>query len=206
MPAMSNLESAFCRSAPWRLFAGRVILPWALQRNRLTGEVLEIGGGSGAMAAQLVRSYPAIRLTVTDFDGGMVETARERLLPFGESVAVRQADATALPFEAATFDSVLSFIMLHHVIEWERAIADAVRVLRPGGWLIGYDLLATGPAQLRHRLDGSRNRLMRLSELREVLDGLPVGARTLRVGLGRQVVRFAVQRQDEWTEDSGSER
>jgi ubiquinone/menaquinone biosynthesis C-methylase UbiE len=188
---MSKVESAYCRSGPWRFVAGRAILPWALQRRTPTGHVLEIGGGSGAMAAQLAARHPDLRLTVTDLDDAMVQAARERLAPFGDRVAAQRADATALPFEAGSFDTVLSFIMLHHVIEWERALAEAVRVLRPGGLLLGYDLLATGPARLVHRLDGSRNRLMQLGELRSVLDGQPVDDVALRPGFGRQVVRFS---------------
>jgi ubiquinone/menaquinone biosynthesis C-methylase UbiE len=194
MPTMSKVESAWCRSAPWRLLAGRAILPWALQGRTPTGDVLEIGGGSGAMAAQLAARYPDIRLTVTDFDGAMVQAARERLAPFADRVAAQRADATALPFEAGSFDRVLSFIMLHHVIQWERAIAEAVRVLRPGGFLLGYDLLATGPARLVHRLDGSRNRLMRLGELRSVLDRQPIGDVAVRPGFGRLIVRFSAMR------------
>jgi ubiquinone/menaquinone biosynthesis C-methylase UbiE len=193
MPTMSHVESAFCRSAPWRVVAGR-ILPWALQGEALEGEVLEIGGGSGAMAAQLARSHPTIRLTVTDFDDGMVAAAGDRLAPLGGRVTARQADATALPFEAATFDAVLSFIMLHHVIEWERAIEEAVRVLRPGGLLVGYDLLATGPTRLIHRLDGSRNRLMRLCELETLLTDQPLDAVSVRRSVGGLAVRFRGRR------------
>ena len=51
MPAMSPFEAAVCRSAPWRLVARRLVLPWALQGIRPQGKVLEIGAGSGAMAA-----------------------------------------------------------------------------------------------------------------------------------------------------------
>src|SRR5438876_163374 len=40
MPAMSPFEAAFCRSAPWRLVARRVVLPWALQGGRLIGHDL----------------------------------------------------------------------------------------------------------------------------------------------------------------------
>src|SRR5262245_754912 len=50
MPAMSPFESAFCRGAGWRAFASRIVLPWALLGQRLDGDVLEIGGGSGAIA------------------------------------------------------------------------------------------------------------------------------------------------------------
>ncbi len=119
-----------------------------LQGERLDGEVLEIGGGSGAMAAELLRKCPDVRLTLTDYDEVMVGTARTRLGEFGERVSVRQADATRLPFADASFDTVVSFIMLHHVIDGEAAVAEAGRVLRPGGRLIGYDLLASRPMQL----------------------------------------------------------
>ena len=50
MPKMSALEASFCRSAPWGLVARRMV-PWATQGFPLTGDVLEIGGGSAAMAA-----------------------------------------------------------------------------------------------------------------------------------------------------------
>jgi len=159
-----------------------------------TGDVLEVGGGSGAMAAQLAARYPDTRLTMTDFDEAMVRAAGERLAPFGDRVVAQRADATALPFEAGSFDTVLSFIMLHHVIEWEQALTEAARVLRPNGFLLGYDLLATGPARLIHRLDGSRNRLMQLGELQSVMDRQPVDHVAVRPGLGRLVVRFSAVR------------
>jgi ubiquinone/menaquinone biosynthesis C-methylase UbiE len=142
MPEMSAFEQGFCRSAPWRWFARRFVLPWALQGEHLTGDVLEFGSGSGAMAAELLRRFPDVRLTATDYDDSMVEAARDALNEFGDRVDVRQADASQLPFPDESFDAVVSFIMLHHVIGWEKAVAEAVRVLRPGGRLIGFDLLA----------------------------------------------------------------
>jgi hypothetical protein len=84
MPAMSRFESVFCRGVGWRAFAGRVALPLALQGDRLEGEVLEIGGGSGAMAARLLATHPTRRITVTDYDEVMVAAARTRLAPFAD--------------------------------------------------------------------------------------------------------------------------
>jgi ubiquinone/menaquinone biosynthesis C-methylase UbiE len=192
MPTMSNLEQAFCRSTPWRVVTQRVVLPWALQGVRPRGDVLEVGGGGGAMAAALLAAFDDLRLTVTDVDPSMVSAARRRLAPHGDRVRVEEADATGLPFADGTFDGVLSFIMLHHVLAWERALAEAVRVLRPEGILIAYDLLDSPPNRLVHRIDGHRNRLMRRDELEQVLHGLPLRERNLRVPRGGMLVRFHV--------------
>ncbi|MDR0357942.1 MAG: SAM-dependent methyltransferase, partial [bacterium] len=64
MPVMSAIEGGFCRSAPWRWFARRAVLPWAINDAALVGEVLELGGGSGAMAAAVAQTTPDVRLTV----------------------------------------------------------------------------------------------------------------------------------------------
>ena len=188
MPVMSRFESAFCRSWPWRMFAERVVLPWALQRTRLHGSVLEIGAGSGAMAAAVLQAFPDVAMTVTDFDERMVANAATRLGPFTGRATPRQADATALPFADESFDAVLSWIMLHHTVEWERALAEAFRVVRPGGRVIGYDLLATVPMRLLHQAEGAHVRMMHLPELRRVLDGLdPARAEAKRSALGLTV-------------------
>jgi ubiquinone/menaquinone biosynthesis C-methylase UbiE len=194
MPTMSHAESAFCRSAPWRSFTRRVVVPWALQGQTLAGDALEIGGGSGAMAEQLLDLHPQLGLTVTDFDPAMVRVAAERLARFGDRAMAAQADATRLPFASESFDHVLAFIMLHHVIDWEAALREAVRVLKPRGTLIGYDLLSTAPARALHLADGSTHRLMRFDELRALTAQLPVGHTILTRGLGGLVARFILRR------------
>lgn len=152
MPEMVRIEQAFCRSGDWRWFARHLVLPWALQGEQLNGDVLEIGSGSGAMAAEVLRNFPEVHLTATDYDTSMVTADLGRLEEFGSRATARQADATELPFADATFDYVLSFIMLHHVFDWEHALRESARVLRPGGQLIGYDLLSTLPLRAFHRL------------------------------------------------------
>ncbi len=174
MPVMSAVESAFCRSGPWRSFARRRVLPWALDGLPLQGDVLEIGGGSGAMAEGVLRTFPDLRLTVTDVDDAMVAGARVRLAKHPNAIAER-ADVTALPYAAASFDVVTSYLMLHHVIDWLDALSEVARVLRPGGMFVGYDLTDTRAARLAHRVDGSPHRIIALEELR---DGLAVGSFT----------------------------
>lgn len=194
MPKMSGPEARWCRSAPWGAFAGRLVLPWALQGERVGPEALEIGGGGGAMAEQLLVRSPDVHLTTTDVDDAMLDAARARLARFGERAGVESADAAALPFPEERFDTVLSFIMLHHVIDWEKALAEAVRVLRPGGKLVGYDVLQSPLVRLVHVADRSPHRLIRLRELRAVLDDLPVDQAVLRPGLGGLVVRFVLRK------------
>jgi ubiquinone/menaquinone biosynthesis C-methylase UbiE len=194
MPTMSGFEAAFCRSAPWRFVARRMVLPWALQGTHPNGEVLEVGAGSGAMAAELLATHPDIRMTVTDFDATMVGAAEKRLAPFAERTTAQQADATALPFRDNTFDFVLSWIMLHHTIEWEKALAEAVRVTRPAGEVVGYDLLSTAPLRALHQAEGARFRMMRLSELRETVHDLPVTQVILTPGPARFAVRFTLRK------------
>jgi ubiquinone/menaquinone biosynthesis C-methylase UbiE len=193
MPEMSRFDQRFCQSAPWRWFTRRLVVPWALQGEQLSGDVLEIGSGSGAMAAELLDQFADVRLTATDYDDSMVEFARDRLREFGDRVEVKQADASQLPFPDESFDAVVSFIMLHHVIDWEKAIAEAVRVLRPGGRLVGYDLLASRPMHWMHNAERSTHRMMRWDELRRETQDLPLLG-VLNRSLGGLTVRFDLQK------------
>ena len=194
MPTMSRFQAAFCRSRPWRALSGNAVLPWSLQEFEPHGDVLEIGAGSGAMAAELLARYDQPTMTVTDFDQEMVDAASARLAKFGDRVTVRQADATALPFPDGSFDAVLSWIMLHHTVEWDKALAESVRVLRPGGHVVGYDLLSTAPLRLLHHGDGARLRMMRVRELRAIVRDLPIDQAILTPGLAGLVVRFLLRK------------
>lgn len=168
MPVMSAIEGIFCRSLPWRAFAGRVVLRWTVDGHSLSGDVLEIGGGSGAMAAGLARAFPDASITMSDIDPVMVDVARIELARF-PNAAAEVADVTSLPFAPGRFDVVVSFLMLHHVIEWREALAEAFRVLKPGGALLGYDLTNTLLAGWIHKLDGSPHRIIAPGELTEGL-------------------------------------
>ena len=189
MPVMSALERAFCRSAAWRSFARLAVRPWALNGQRLAGDVLEIGGGSGAMADGVARTFPGTHLTVTDIDEAMVSSARTSLAGRA-NVDVKQADVTALPFADSSFDAVTSYLMLHHVIAWREALAEAARVLRPGGAFLGYDLTATRLARLIHRADRSPHRILSAAELRIGLADAGLTGITVRTSAAGLLMRF----------------
>jgi len=191
---MSRGESWFCRSAPWRAFAERVVLPWATHGVLLHGSVLEIGAGSGAMAATLARHSPDVRIVATDIDPAMVDVASARLRPFGDRATAQVADASGLPFADASFDAVLSFIMLHHTLAWETVLAEVARVLKPGAVLAGYDLVDTALTRAVHVVDRSPHRLLAPPELRSALDTQAFTDVTLRRSLLGNIVRFTARR------------
>jgi SAM-dependent methyltransferase len=189
---MSWAESALCRSGAWRVFERRVLLPWAVPDGRLVGEALEVGAGAGGAAAELLRANPELRLTVTDFDPRMVHRARRRLGAFGDRARVLAADASALPFPDGSFDAAFSFLMLHHVGRWEDALAELVRVLRPGGRLIGCDALGRSSSDSVQRLFGTGDeRLAREAELARELGALPLVDVALETTLRRRFARFS---------------
>jgi ubiquinone/menaquinone biosynthesis C-methylase UbiE len=181
-------------SMPYRLVARRVILPWILQGEQPAGEGLEIGAGSGAMTAQLLTLYPRFRMVATDYDTELVGMAEQLLAGFGKRASVQRADAAQLPFPDGRFDLVLSAAMLHHVIEWDKALAEAVRVLRPGGRLIGYDMLDTVPIRLMHIGERETTLLQRQDQLRAGLERLDVTDLRASTALGGVVMRFAARK------------
>jgi 2-polyprenyl-3-methyl-5-hydroxy-6-metoxy-1,4-benzoquinol methylase len=197
---MSCIEQAFCRSRLWRSFEERTVLPWVLSGRTVHGTVLEIGGGDGSIASTVLRAAPDVTLTMTDYDERMLEAARRRLAPFEDRVTIEQADATDLRYADDSFDTVLTFIMLHHVIKWELALAEAVRVLRPGGVMFGYDLTNTPLTRVTHTLDRSQARPMRLSELSDHAQRLPVDVDIGEIWHGL-VIRFALTKQSRATHD-----
>ncbi len=136
------------------------------------------------MASSVLQSHPAIALTMVDLDPVMVRSADRRVDEFGPRATVQVADATCLPFGPATFDTVLSFIMLHHVIDWRKALAEAARTLRPGGQLLGYDLTRTRVTTAFHRIDRSAVAMLSPDELRQGLHHASLDVRS-ESGLAR---------------------
>ncbi len=91
-------------------------------------DVLEVGCGTGLVLSRVAKVARAAK--GVDLSPGMLSHARARGLD------VREGDATALPFPDASFDVVYAFKVLAHVPDVDRAIAEMVRVVRPGGHVL----------------------------------------------------------------------
>ncbi len=190
MPEMPSRAKALIAARPYRFLARRIIIPWVLQGEQPTGEGLEIGAGAGAMTAQLLTAFPNLRMLATDYDADLVSIARGTLESFGERATVERADAADLPFDEARFDWVLSAAMLHHVVAWERALAEAMRVLRPGGRLVGYDLLDTALSRVLHFGEGHDTRMLKRGQLETELGRLGVMQLRARPAVAGLALRF----------------
>lgn len=183
---MGGHDRLIMATRAYRLLTARVIAPWALQGSRPHGDVLEIGAGAGAMAHHLLRVTPDLHMTATDFDPAMCAIASQQLRSFGSRVDVTQADANRLPFADESFDFVLSFLMLHHTGDWRQTLREAVRVLRGGGRLVGFDVLAGAPLHNARRF----GTLIRRGELEAFMPSLAVTGLRIRPALGHALVRF----------------
>ena len=112
------------------------------------GALLDIGAGTGRLL-ELVAPRTERALGV-DMSRDMLALARARLAERGlaDRAAVRQADMYRLPFADASFDAVTMQMVLHYAEDPAAALAEAARVLKPGGKLLVADLAPHGEATL----------------------------------------------------------
>lgn len=100
--------------------------------------VLEVGSGTGPVCRELA-GWPGVGQVVgVDPSPFLLERARE-LATGTSNLRFEEADGRDLPFDASSFDLVVFHTTLCHVPGPEAALAEAHRVLRPGGWLTIFD-------------------------------------------------------------------
>jgi SAM-dependent methyltransferase len=93
--------------------------------------VLDVAAGSGNAALAAARR--GCQVTACDYVPELLEHARRRAAAEGFTLDAREADAEALPFPDAAFDVVLSAFGVMFTPQPERAVAELLRVCRPGG-------------------------------------------------------------------------
>ncbi|MRG59613.1 ubiquinone/menaquinone biosynthesis methyltransferase [Agromyces sp. CFH 90414] len=111
----------------WRISTTRAVDPKAGER------ILDVAAGTGTSSASLAKSGASV--VAADFSPGMIEVGRRRQAHVPNLVFV-EADATALPFGDDEFDAVTISFGLRNVNEPKVALAEFLRVTKPGGRLV----------------------------------------------------------------------
>jgi SAM-dependent methyltransferase len=149
---MNENHAKLCPSPEWAAWLQNDILPTLTAGVDLGADMLEVGPGPGASTDWL--RHKVKRLVALESDEQAAAKLVQKYGPDG--VEVVTGDATAMSFPDDSFDSAASFTMLHHVPTaalQNRLLAEVLRVLRPGGVLIGSDSLASNGLHHFHEAD-----------------------------------------------------
>jgi ubiquinone/menaquinone biosynthesis C-methylase UbiE len=137
---------------------------------RATGDVLEIGGGTGA---NLPHYGPGVSsLTITEPETPMLERLAKHVSEQSSPATVLQAPAEDLPFDDDSFDTVVSTLVLCGVDDQSRSLREIRRVLRPGGRLIFIEHVRSDDPKLARTQD-------RMNRLNRFVAGCECNRRTL---------------------------
>jgi ubiquinone/menaquinone biosynthesis C-methylase UbiE len=117
---------------------------WLASRAR--GDTLEVGIGMGHTLAHYP---PEVRLTGIEPSAVMLDAARAQARALGREATLRSGDAMAVEFADSSFDTVVFCLVLCTVPDDRRAIAEAARVLRPGGRLLAVEHVRSPYALVR---------------------------------------------------------
>ena len=137
---MNENHQRLCGSPEWAAQLQETVLPRVSRDVDLGQRMLEIGPGPGAATDWLRHRVAA--LTAIEIDPEAADALRARFA--GTNVEIVTGDATGLPWPDDAFDTVTTHTMLHHVptrAGQDQVLAEALRVLRPGGALLASDSL-----------------------------------------------------------------
>lgn len=158
--------------------------------NAMAGEVLDLGTGTAQIPIALLKRSPDLRIVAIDLAESMLELGRRNVATagFDRQIQLEWVDAKRLPYTAGRFAAVMSNSIVHHIPEPGGVLAEACRVLRPGGVLVIRDLLRPDEdASVRHLVDtyaadanehqrqlfeASLRAALSLDEVRDLVSGL----------------------------------
>jgi ArsR family transcriptional regulator len=110
--------------------------------------IADLGAGEGAFS--LLLAQRAKKVIAVDTSAKMIEVAREQAMRNGvKNVEFRLGDMEEVPIKTATVDLVFFSQSLHHALHPSRALAEANRILSPGGRIVILDLV-------KHRFEEAR--------------------------------------------------
>jgi SAM-dependent methyltransferase len=170
--SLARFDDAYMEMYP---YLGRYLNDLAVEGR----DVLEIGLGFGTVGQILAER--GSRYHGADIAAGPVAMMKDRLRRLGKPAdgSVRQGSALELPWEAGTFEVVVSIGCLHHTGDLPRAVSEVHRVLAPGGLAFVMLYNAHSFRQLilvpRERLRAFRGRRSSAERVRAMYDANTVG-------------------------------
>ncbi len=185
-----------------RRFRERLLRPARLRDGEA---VLDVGCGTGSLAiVARAQVGPSGSVAGVDASAPMIARARRKASRAGLTIDFREAYAEALPFPDASFDVVLSTVMLHHLRRATRAaaVAEMRRVLRPGGRVIVVDFAGAGAAGGGPVAHFHRHGHVRPRDLIDLVTG--AGLEVVEDGgIGKWSLHFVVGRRTDVVSGSG---
>ena len=127
---MNHLMSGW-QDNSWRRFA---VKQAALPNS---GQMLDIGTGTGMLALEAARQYPSSQIIAADLTLPMMEIGRRVNPRAGLNWAA--SDAAKLPFSSDSFDAVVSGFLSRNLSDIYQGLTEQYRVLKPGGKIVVLD-------------------------------------------------------------------
>jgi len=131
-----NWAERWAVNNPSRPLQQRLEIRWLRKKAQLGpgAIVLEIGCGRGVGAYLIKGIFQPEVLQAMDLDIEMIQRAQKYLSSEQrEGISFYVGDVIRLPYRDVTLDAIFAFGILHHVADWQRALAEIARVLKPGG-------------------------------------------------------------------------
>jgi ubiquinone/menaquinone biosynthesis C-methylase UbiE len=141
---LMNKAETMVVSLPGRgLLQRHLELPLLLRMGNLTeaGHSLEVGCGTGTGVDAIFRVFGARYIDAFDLDKSLLQKAKGRLSKYGTRVRLWQGDVTEIATEDSIYDTVFDFAIVHHVPDWQNAVKEIYRVLKPGGMFYAEEVL-----------------------------------------------------------------
>jgi ubiquinone/menaquinone biosynthesis C-methylase UbiE len=173
--------------------------------------LLDVGAGTAQIPIALCEKHPTVHVIAIDLAEHMLNVGRHNVERAGltDRIRLQLCDAKRMPFAAATFDSVMSNSIIHHIPEPFAVFAEMKRVVKAAGLLFVRDLLrprdeAELQAFVKKYAEGANahQQQMFADSLRAALTLDEVRAMVTRLGFDTATVQQTSDRHWTWTQNT----
>lgn len=140
MAEMNGFEKFFVNNfiSDWfnKKWGVKSLLEW-IQVTKAS-RILELGCGKGTTTFCIAQKFPDASIIALDYDAKQIELARKSY--YLSKVNFVVGDAEKLTYKDNSFDLIIEILSLHHMENWQKAIQEIYRVLKPKGYFLLKDM------------------------------------------------------------------